>query len=103
MPSFVFQCSKCQHVFEELCGVEDRKKVKCVKCRSKKIQQVFTPPTIIGTSSKMDNFDYAAQKNFDRAQGESRTAREEAAARELDPYRHIDDISSGTNFDPTKW
>lgn len=44
MPLYDFQCCKCDHVFEEQCKVDDRKKTKCPKCHSKKVEQIFTKP-----------------------------------------------------------
>ena len=47
--------------------------------------------------------EWAGPYNFEKAQKESAAAREEAKAKGLNPYRNIDDISNGMNFDPSQW
>ena len=42
MPTYDFICLKCKHVFEKYLGFdEDRSKLKCPKCKSKKIERNF--------------------------------------------------------------
>jgi hypothetical protein len=47
--------------------------------------------------------EWAGPYNFYKAQNESAAAREAATKKGLSPYRNIDDITSGNNFDPGEW
>lgn len=49
-----FKCVDCGHEFFEIVGFNDRDKVKCPKCGSKNIKQVFSGTSYIkgGGSSK---------------------------------------------------
>lgn len=79
MPLNDFRCKnkKCGLVFEELCGYNERAKMKCPKCGKKTevlppmTKSTFTDPT---TSSKWDSFTYRAGKNLEKAQAERRYA-----------------------------
>ena len=87
--------------------MDSRKKVECPECNvllGEEGQVFWNSPCILGpTSSKLDNFDWGAKHRFEKAQNESRSAQELAVSKGLSPYRNIDDISSGQNFDPTNW
>ena len=49
MPTYDYQCEKCNTVFEEVRHISDRKNVVCPSCGSDKIRQVFiTAPMIFG-------------------------------------------------------
>lgn len=98
-----FKCSKCNKVFEELCELEETKKIKCQNCKSKKIIRLFSSPTVIfkepkGTS-KEDNFDYVAKWNYEKAVRESTAAKE--SSRVNRPYRNIDDTHGGNKMNYT--
>ena len=42
MPTYDFICCKCGHAFEKYMGFdEDRSKLRCPKCRGKKIERNF--------------------------------------------------------------
>lgn len=106
MPIHVFQCKKCKLNFELLRGLKEQSKPRCPKCNKlKDVSQNVTVAGILGpTSSKLENFEYRAGHNLERAQNESRTAKEEAAKRGISGgYNQMDDISSGMNFDPAEW
>lgn len=105
MPMYCFHCKSCEFNFEVLCSFNARSKQKCPECGKKKnVSQRIGQINILGpTSSKMDNFEYRAGYNLNKAQNESRAAQEEAASKGINGYRNIDDISSGTNFDPSQW
>lgn len=87
--------------------MDAKKDVKCPECNcpiDENSQLFLTAPTILGvTSSKLDNFEWSAKHRFEKAQNESRVAREEAVSKGMSPYRNMDDISSGENFDPSNW
>jgi putative FmdB family regulatory protein len=44
MPRYELECQKCNEVFEHDCKIDDRNKIKCPKCHSKKVEQIFTKP-----------------------------------------------------------
>src|SRR5690349_16614927 len=93
MPLYDFHCNKCDFPFDDLCSFEDIKKVKCPKCRSKKITRLFSSEvhakfTNPQDTSKWDNFGYRAGFNMEKAKGERRAA--EAAAKGDDPYAKWD-------------
>lgn len=100
MPEYSFRCKskKCQHEFDDLCSFADEKfeEVKCPKCGKNKPKKVFTINRVsfVGSSDKMNNFEYAAKKNFEAAQVESSTARAEAAKRGMgNPYPDLPDFT----------
>jgi len=41
MPAYEFNCKKCGHQFEVVVPISEREKVKCPKCKSKELNQVF--------------------------------------------------------------
>jgi putative FmdB family regulatory protein len=100
-----FHCKKCELNFETLCRYEARDKVKCPQCNKKKgLENVIGGFHILGpTKSKRGDMEWAGPYNFEKAQIESSDAREQAVKKGIDPYRNIDDITSGNNFDPGKW
>lgn len=105
MPMYCFHCKSCEFNFEVLLSMKDKSKPKCPECGKKKaVDRLISQVNILGpTSSKMDNFEYRAGYNLNKAQNESRAAQEEAAKKGVSGYRNIDDISSGMNFDPGEW
>lgn len=105
MPMFCFHCKSCKFNFETLCTYEERSKQKCPECKKKKnVEAVLGTVHILGpTASKRMNMEWAGPYNFYKAQDESAAAREAATKKGLNPYRNIDDITSGNNFDPGQW
>lgn len=100
MPAYSFQCSKktCKTVFEEICTFSDFDQgfpnVKCPKCGKKKPKRAITAPAFGNNPDKMNNFEYAAQKNFNNAQIQSHTAREEASKKGIvSPYADLPDFT----------
>jgi hypothetical protein len=70
--------------------------VKCPKCGKKKPTHVFvlSPVHFVNNPDKMNNFEYAAEKNFEKAQIESSTAREEARKKGIvSPYADVPDFT----------
>lgn len=106
MPVYNFRCNICENWFEEFVRSYDPSEsypdIKCPGCGSydkKKIPSIPSPAIFTqkeGTS-KMDNFEYRAGHNMDRAKGERRAA-EAASHMGPSPYNPIDDISSGKYF-----
>jgi putative FmdB family regulatory protein len=49
MPTFVYQCEKCDHVKEEtfLMISDVPSKVKCSKCNNPEMKKLFAPPKAI--------------------------------------------------------
>jgi len=89
-----------------MCLWEDLCKVRCQKCKSKKLTRIFDVPNIIfpdphGTS-KMDSFSYRAGYNMEKAQNERRAA--EAASHMGDsPYDTNDrDLNNDRNWGEVK-
>lgn len=93
MPLYDFAC-ECGEEYEEFVHYDDTGEypdVECPKCQSKKKTKLFPGNVTIGgpTSSKMDNFEYRAGFNMEKAQGERRAA--EAASRVgANPYKELD-------------
>lgn len=95
-------CWKCKVNYVKECTSEEFDKTKCPECKAKKqgwkkIQSIHphqirtknVSATIIGTTSKRDNFEYRAKDNMDRAKGERRAAE---AAQKNAAYNVPDDL-----------
>jgi len=41
MPTYEFKCENCGHQFSEFTSVKERDNVKCPKCGSKNIKQIY--------------------------------------------------------------
>lgn len=46
MPTYDFQCEKCEHKFSIFTSIAEKDKVVCPKCQSKEVKQLFTGFTI---------------------------------------------------------
>jgi putative FmdB family regulatory protein len=100
MPTYEFKCKKktCGTVFSELCsftefdaGFPD---VRCPECNGKKVEIGLGCASALNSTDKMNNFEYAAEKNMERAQGESAAARDEARKKGLrSPYADLPDFT----------
>lgn len=101
MPNYEFQCKnkKCSNYFEEVCTISDFDadfpEVRCPKCKSKKIKRLLSGcPVFLNSPDKMNNFEYAAEKNFEKAQIESSTAKELARKKGItSPYNDLPDFT----------
>lgn len=95
MPIYEFECKRCHQVFEELCSFEDTQTLTCPACSSKRLQRVLAGNAVTAMfkdprgTSKADNFDYMAHHNYQKAQQESRAARQ-AAGKYANPYKPVD-------------
>jgi putative FmdB family regulatory protein len=78
MALYNLSCEKCGLIFDELCTWEELAKVRCQKCKSKKINKNPTCPTVVFTdplgTSKMENFGYRAGYYMNKATTERRNA-----------------------------
>jgi len=54
MPTYDFQCSRCNHKFSVLTSIAEKDKVVCPKCRSKEVRQLFTGCGVNLGGSKCD-------------------------------------------------
>ena len=106
MPEYSFRCTKkkCGHEFNSICSFRDYDEgfvnVECPECGKKKPKRilVFSAVHFVGSPDKMNNFSYAAEKNFERAQQESANAREEAAKKGItSPYADLPDFTDNGN------
>ncbi len=43
MPTYDFRCRTCENKFTVRTSISERSKVRCPKCSSTSVQQVFTP------------------------------------------------------------
>ena len=43
MPAYDFRCKTCENKFSVRISISERDKVKCSKCSSPSVQQLFTP------------------------------------------------------------
>lgn len=97
MPYYNFECKKCETNWEEMASYDPKSiypTVKCPKCGHKKKDKLCTGFGIGGpTSSKMDNFNYRAGFNMEKAKTERRNA--EAIVGNASPYK---DMSSDFNL-----
>jgi putative FmdB family regulatory protein len=101
MPNYEFRCSKkkCAHLFEEICSFKDFEagfpKIKCPKCKGKKVVKLMNfTVNALNSTDKMNNFEYAAEKNFEKAQIESFIAKEEAKKKGItSPYADLPDYT----------
>lgn len=115
MPRYEFSCEECNEIFDIWSNMSEKeenvKKAKCPKCESINIFEnlgcsvSFVNPT--GTdkwNSDSKGHDYRYKYNMDRPGG-VRDQRKHAEAHSRvgnDPYRKIDDISSGKHFGEVK-
>ncbi len=42
MPVYDFRCQQCDHKFTVMVSINEKDQVKCPKCESEKVQQLFT-------------------------------------------------------------
>ena len=106
MAVYNFVCLSCAEGYEDFARSYDPSEqypeIKCPKCGSFDKKKVPSIPAAAvfrqkqGTS-KMDNFEYRAGVNMERAQAERRTA-EEVSHMGDSPYGNIDDVSGGKFF-----
>ncbi len=110
------KCDKCEEVYDLWCGMAEKaeslKKSKCPSCGSKKKTEVMGCPSVkftnpVGTdrwNSESKGHDYRFKHNMDKPGGprDQRAAAARASKVGANPYRKIDDISSGKHFGEVK-
>ena len=109
MPLYEFECKnkKCGEIYSELVNFDETGKYKGVKCpsckSSKKVKLVsagnFAFSNPVGTDKWNNSHDY----RYNTVLPKKKKEREEAAKSShvgANPYKKIDDISSGENFGP---
>jgi putative FmdB family regulatory protein len=116
MPRYEMQCDKCQEVYDVWSKIAEKddsvKAAKCPKCKSSKKSEIFGCPSVsfanpVGTdrwNSESKGHDYRFKHNMDKPGGtrDQRKAAERASRVGAEPYRKIDDISSGKHFGDVK-
>ncbi|MEI8349573.1 MAG: zinc ribbon domain-containing protein [Candidatus Omnitrophota bacterium] len=56
MPLYAYYCKKCSEKFDLLLGMSQEKtELKCPACKSKKIEKVFAPFRVGGSSSEKNS------------------------------------------------
>lgn len=106
MPIYEFKCDDCDFVYEELTSYNGIKKIECPNCGSKNKEKLpshfsfnFTNP--VGTDRWNNSHDYRFHHNLPNVRAQ-REAAEKASHMGTDPYKEIDDISSGKYFGEVK-
>ena len=62
MPTYDYQCSACQHTFEEFQGINDPVLTKCPKCGKKKLNRLFgTGAALVFKGSGFYQTDYRSE------------------------------------------
>lgn len=109
MPTYNFQCKKCEEKYIDLVSYDPTgkyKSVQCPKCKSKRktklvndiLEVTFGNPR--GTS-KADKFTYVAGWNMNQAQEERRKA-EALSHVGSNPYNEINDLNNDSVFGEVK-
>lgn len=113
MPLYEFVCQNCDCRYEDLAPQHDETgkypDIACPNCNSKKKKKLmsevaFTFGNPIGTSkwtSDSHGHDYRFKWNAPRVK-QQRDFAEKNSHMGVDPYPHIDDISSGKHFGKVK-
>lgn len=115
MPRYEMQCS-CGEVYDIWSKIAEKENVVkesvCPKCNSKEKTEIYGCPSInftnpVGTdkwNSDSQGHDYRFKYNMDKPGGtrDQRLAAERASKVGSEPYRKIDDISSGKHFGEVK-
>jgi putative FmdB family regulatory protein len=116
MPRYEMQCLNCEEVYDVWSKIAEKdesvKKAACPSCNSKKKEEIFGCPSVkfanpVGTdrwNSDSKGHDYRFKYNMDKPGGtrDQRAAAERASKVGAEPYRKIDDISSGKHFGEVK-
>ena len=66
MPAYDFRCKTCENKFSVRISISERDKVKCTKCNSSSVQQLFTPISVSVKSSESPSCDLScgSSSNF---------------------------------------
>lgn len=63
MPAYDFKCKTCDNKFTVRISITERDKVKCPKCSSSAVQQVFTPLSVTVKSDEGRSCDLSCGAN----------------------------------------
>lgn len=116
MPRYEMQCTNCGEVYDVWSKIAEKeesvKNASCEKCNSKEKEEIFGCPSVkfanpVGTdrwNSESKGHDYRFKYNMDKPGGtrDQRAAAARASKVGPEPYRKIDDISSGKYFGEVK-
>lgn len=116
MPRYEMMCDKCQEVYDVWSSMsrkdESVSEAACPSCGGKKKTEIMGCPSVafsnpVGTDrwqSDSKGHDYRFKYNMDKPGGtrDQRKAAERASKVGKEPYRRIDDISSGKHFGEVK-
>jgi putative FmdB family regulatory protein len=116
MPRYEMKCDGCDEVYDVWSKIAEKedsvKKARCPKCESENKTEIFGCPSVkfanpVGTdrwNSESKGHDYRFKYNMYKPGGtrDQRTAAARASKVGAEPYRRIDDISSGKNFGEVK-
>lgn len=108
MPTYNFQCKKCEHYYRELTDWDSTGKYKdvvCPKCGSKRKEQqatacdfMFNQP--IGTDRwNNGTHGHGYRYEYNKPNVAKQRAAALAAAKGEEVYKHIDDTNNDRNFD----
>lgn len=116
MPRYEFECKKCSNIYDIWSSMAEKditvKKSKCPDCGAKEKDEIIGCPSVsftnpVGTdrwNSESSGHDYRFKFNMDKPGGPRDQRKAAAAASKVgpDPYRKIDDVSSGKYFGEVK-
>lgn len=114
MPNYVFQCKKCEKVYEELTSWDESGKypsVKCPECGSGKKDKLATCCNFMfanpegtdrwNSDTTGHDFRYKTKANKDRAEREMASKKSHMGGTD-EIYRPMDDLNTGDPFDLSK-
>ena len=116
MPRYEMQCDKCAEIYDVWSSMAEKtnsvSQATCPKCQSKDKTEIMGCPSVkfsnpVGTdrwNSESKGHDYRFKYTMDKPGGprDQRAAAARASKVGPNPYRKIDDISSGKHFGEVK-
>lgn len=116
MPMYEMQCENCKEIYDVWSSMSQKeqtvKEATCPACQSNQKMEIIGCPSVsfsnpVGTdrwNSESKGHDYRHKYNMDRPGGprDQRAIAARASKVGPNPYRKIDDISSGKNFGEVK-
>ena len=115
MPRYEMKCENCQEIYDVWSSISKKedsvKEASCPKCNSAEKSEIFgcsvkfaNPVGTDRWNSESKGHDYRFKYNMDKPGGprDQRAAAERASKVGKEPYRKIDDISSGKHFGEVK-
>jgi putative FmdB family regulatory protein len=116
MPRYEMKCEKCEEVYDVWSNMSEKTEnvanAECPSCGSREKTEIMGCPSVkfanpVGTdrwNSESKGHDYRFKHNMDKPGGtrDQRAAAAKASRVGAEPYRKIDDISSGKHFGDVK-